>query len=251
MKIYYSIVLIFFLNLFSSCEIVQETEFNRNGSGTYSLGFDMSEMVKMGMNSQKNTMKKQIDTVIDFSQMLKEKKDSISKLSKEERKKLQNLENFSFAIKMDTISDRYEFKIDYSFKNIKDLQQFGQKLKDQDLKDLDFLGGKSGKSKQSEKMLDFNQDYITVFNKKHFSTKISQEAILENEKNRDTTLTKDSPMANMLRFKTVYKFPYKIKSVDNKNARISSDFKGVEIYGNAFDMNNNPHYNDLEIDFER
>lgn len=251
MKIYYCILVALLLNFMISCEIVQETEFNRNGSGTYSLGFDMSEMMKMGMNSNKPGVKKQMDTVIDFSQFLEDEKDSIAKLSREERKKLEVLKDFSLSVVMDSISNRYEFKIDYSFKNIKDLQLFGDKLKDQNLEDLEFLNKKSGNSKQSDKMLDLNKGYITVFNKRHFSTKISEEAILESEKSRDTTLTEDSPMANLIRFKSVYKFPYKIKSVDNVNAKISSDFKSVEIYGNAYDMNSNPHYYDLEIDFKR
>ncbi len=66
--------------VFSSCEIVQETQFKPDGSGTYSLGFDMSEMMKMGMNSKKDsTNNKQIDTLIHFSKFIEEKRDSISK----------------------------------------------------------------------------------------------------------------------------------------------------------------------------
>ena len=60
---------------------------------------------------------------------------------------------------MDSISNRYEFKIDYSFKNITDLHRFGDKLKDQNIEDLNFLDNKSGNSKQSEKMLDLNKGY--------------------------------------------------------------------------------------------
>ncbi len=51
MKILKIIAFLGVFTLFTSCEIVQETSFNAQGGGTYSLGFDLSEMMKMGLNS--------------------------------------------------------------------------------------------------------------------------------------------------------------------------------------------------------
>lgn len=241
------------LFLFTSCEIVQETKFNNNGSGTYSLGFDLSEMMKIGNGLQSKKETKQIDTIIVFAELLNTKKDSIAKLTKEQQNKLKNLEDFSLNIKTDTVSKKFEMKINYNFKNVDALKQFSEKLKDQDIKELKLLTNKTKnlKSGDKSKLPDFNKSYNTVFTKKKFSVKLSKQGLKEAEKNKDTTLTKNNPMSNLVKFKSIYYFPYKIKKISNKNARILSDFKGIEISGNLYDINNNPKLFDVDIEFEK
>ncbi len=103
-----NIVFIISLFILTSCEIVQETKFETNGSGRYSLGFDLSEMMKMGKNTKEGKNNKQLDTLIIFSEFLNAKKDSISKLSKEKQDKIKQLENFSLYIKADSISKKFD-----------------------------------------------------------------------------------------------------------------------------------------------
>ncbi len=235
-----------------SCEIVQETKFEPSGSGTYSLGFDLSEMMKMGGNNKKGSKNKQLDTLIIFSDFLEAKKDSISKLSKEKQAKIKELKDFSLNIKADSVSKTFKMKINYNFNNVSELKLFGEKLKGQNIKELDLLTSKTKNlNSKDDSFPDFNKSFNTVFNKDSFSMKITPEAIAEAEKKKDTTMTKDNPMANMIRFKSRYLFPYKIKKVSNKNVRILSDFKGIEINANLFEVNNNPKYFDLEIEFEK
>ena len=78
--------ILFTLSLFmlTSCEIVQETRFETNGSGKYSLGFDLSEMMKMGESTEQGENNQQLDTLIVFSDFLETKKDSISKFKDSE-----------------------------------------------------------------------------------------------------------------------------------------------------------------------
>ncbi|WP_158851286.1 hypothetical protein [Algibacter sp. L1A34] len=245
-------LLIISLFILTSCEIVQETKFESDGSGKYSLGFDLSEMMKMGQDTKEGT-NEQLDTLIVFSEFLEIKKDSISKLSKEKQDKIKQLENFSLYIKTDSISNKFEMKINYDFDNLSELKLFGEKLKEQDIKELELLSSKTKDMKNGEDngIPDFNKSYNTVFNKELFSTKISPEGLVEAEKNKDTTMTKDNPMADMIRFKTKYFFPYKIKKVNNKNVRVLPDFKGIEITGNLFEINNDPKYFDVDIEFEQ
>ncbi len=246
-------IILFSISLLTltSCEINQETKFEPNGSGTYSLGFDLSEMMKMGKN-KKNPNNKQLDTLIVFSDFLEAKKDSISKLSKEKQEKIKELKDFSIAIKADSVSKKFNMKINYNFKDVSELKLFGEKLKGQNIKELNLLTNKSkGFSSNDDGFPDFNKSFNTVFNRNYFSVKITPEAIAEAEKKKDTTMTKDNPMANMIRFKSRYSFPYRIKKVSNKNARILSDFKGIEITANMFEINNNPKYFDVEIEFEK
>ncbi len=239
---------------FTSCEIVQEVKFEENGSGTYSLGFDMSEMMKMGANrpSEKEEYKKQIDTLIDFEEYIIEKKDSIQKLSKEEQKKIENLKDFKLYLKSDTLTNQLVMKIAYDFKNVEDIKDFSKKLGNQNIKELQLftkqIQGNQGQQKSP--LPDFNEVFETKFSKTTFSSKITQKSLEDAQKKKDTTMTKDNPMANLIRFKQRFVFPYKIKKVSNENVRILPDFKGVEIEANMYEMNNNPKFFDIAIEFE-
>jgi len=242
--------------VFSSCEIVQEIKFEENGSGKYSLGFDMSEMMKMGANQTKNdsSSAKQIDTVINFAKFLEDKKDSISKLSKKERDKINQLKDFELTMKSDTTTNQLVMNISYYFKNISDLDKFGEKLKNQNIKELDLFGKqlKTDKKKDSSNsgIPNFNESFTTTFSSKQFTRKITAKAYKDAIKKKDTSMKKDNPMSNMIRFKQRFIFPFKIKSVNNKNVRILSDFKGIEQSANFYEMNNDPRFFDVEIEFE-
>ncbi len=243
------------LLIFSSCEIVQEIKFEENGSGIYSLGFDMSEMMKMGATSKSdNSKEKQLDTVINFAKFLEERKDSIAKLSKSEQEKIELLKDFELYMKSDTVTDQLVMKIRYSFEDIKDLEKFSDKLKDQNIKELDIfnkqLKPKNKKDTADGGFPDFNESFNTTFSRKKFTRTITAKALEDALKKKDTTMKKDNPMSNMIRFKQRFIFPYKIKSVSNKNVRILSDFKGIEQDANFFEMNNDPKLFDVEIEFE-
>jgi len=246
---------IIFLAL-NSCEIVQEIKFNEDGSGKYALGFDMSEMMKMGGNSKSDSTNQQIDTLIVFSEVLEAKKDSIAKLSKEEQKKIAFLKDFELYIKSDTVSKQLKMNIGYQFKDITDLERFNEKLEGQNIKELDIFSSKikpksDKKSKKKDEFPNFNEDYTTTFSRKKFTRKISDEGLEKALKKKDTTLKKDNPMSDMISFKQRFIFPYKIKSVSNENMKILSDFKGIELEANMYDLNYDPKYFDVEIEFEK
>lgn len=256
MKIKNLLILFTSLLFLASCEIVQEIKFEEHGGGTYSLGFDMSEMMKMGMNSKDNTKNKQIDTIIDFAKVLEDKKDSIAKLSKKEQEKAALLKDFKLHMKSDTATNQLMMKMVYDFKDIAGLEKFGEKLKDQNFKELDMfnkkLAGKSKKTTENDNVFEkFDMMYATSFSKQKFTRKITEKSLNEAIKNKDTSITKDNPMSDMIRFKQRYVFPYKIKSVSNKNARILPNFKGIELQANLFEVNNNPKFFDVEVEFEK
>lgn len=66
---------------------------NEDGSGTFSYGFDMSPMYKMGMKKTDSTkVNKVLDTTFTFKDVLAKIKDSISKLSDADKEKIEQLE---------------------------------------------------------------------------------------------------------------------------------------------------------------
>ncbi len=253
MKHLNKLVLIIISITFFSCEVVQEVNFNEDKSGTQSLSFSFSEMMNMGMPPEQDTANKLTDTMIRFSDFLEQKKDSISKLSKEKQEKIKQLENFSLYIDSDSLSTKLEMKINYYFKDLKDLALFSEKLKDQDIKELDQFTTKIEKSKKNDdaNIFDFNTSFKTIFNNKNFSLKITPETLEKIKSKKDSTLTKDNPMLDLMRFKVKYTFPYRIKKISNKNAKILYDFKGFEISANVFEMENNPKHFDVEVEFEK
>ncbi|MDO6761177.1 hypothetical protein Q4566_13280 [Tamlana sp. 2_MG-2023] len=252
MKLFKSLfILTLIFNLYN-CEVVQEVNFNADESGQYSLGFDLSEMMNMGAAAESDSKKEQIDSLIVFADILESKKDSISKLSPEKQAQLKQLEAYSIQVKSDTTTNQFKMKINYNFKDLEDLALFGEKLKDQDIKELDMLGNKmktTDKSKTDE-IFNLNDSFETTFNKHKFTLKISPEALAKSEKEKDTTITADNPMANLIRFKLKYRFPYRIKKLSNENAKVLSDFKGIEITANLYQMTSDPKFFDTEVEFE-
>ncbi len=248
------------LGLFSSCEIVQEIRFDADGSGKYTFEIDMSEMTGMGRDSSSDSSNKQLDTLIKFSDFLALKKDSIKKLDKADRKKLEGLAAYDMYIKADTLSKQMKMRLGYVFTDLEDLNRFAEKLEGVEVKELEqfkqqLKGNQAPDTSAVKKpdLLNFNAYFVTAFSKTKFSRRISDEMIQMFEEKKDTTMTKDNPMSNMIRFKQRYIFPYRIIKVDGGNPekiKILSDFKSVEVEGNVYDISTDPRVFDLEVEFE-
>lgn len=235
--------------LFLSCEIVQEVRFNPDGSGNFTLGINVFDLSSLSKNSGgKMPMNKQLDTLFVMSDFIERKKDSISKLSTEEQEKIKQLKDFSFRIKLDTILRKGKLDILYNFSDIKELKKFGDKLKSQNINSLnstiDIL--KDTEKKKKFGFFDVSKRDFK-FNKRKFSSKINSETL---KKVKHNTL-KNNPMMKMFQFKTRYIFPYKIKKIDNENAKILSDSKSVELSTSLYDIINDPESSNLTIKFKR
>lgn len=244
---------LFFISLYliTGCEVAWETQFNKNGSGKYSMMVDLSSILQMASSMPSPDEEKSSsikDTVIDFSKILENKKDSISKLPKDEQKRLKELEDLSIEIKADTATNKGFIRIDYDFDDIEDLKSIGEKLKRVEIDKLaNFGNSKKMDEKKKEKGLPVITDLFDInFSKKSFETKIKEEAA----KNMKSDSEKDAAFANMIVFKIRYVFPYRIKSVSNENVKILSNFKGIEFDASISDMGKNPNFFDVKVDFE-
>lgn len=246
-----------------SCQIQEEITFNKNGSGTYQMAFDMSEMMKMGDLNDTLPPKPPIDSLITFATFLDEKKDSIAQLPKKEREELEALRPLKFAMKMNEDEKQMKINLIYDFEKYEDLAKFAQAIENANIKELKELSnpmtGLNGEADLDSTQQDngfsdvfsMAKQFNTSFSKKKFSRIITKEAREEAIAKKDTTIKKDDPFVDMIRFKQVYRFPYKVKSVNNKNARILSDFMGVEIEANMYDLSNDPEFFNVEVEFEK
>jgi len=226
----------------------------------------MSEAMKMGDNSNDSVPNKVVDTVVNFASFLDEKRDSIATLSKADQKKLEALRPLRFSMKMDEEAKQMKMNLQYSFTTISDIEKFGEVIAAADIKELKSMnpmgdlaspsavegeGGNASESGGLEELYNIAESFKTSFSGSKFSRTITEEALAKSIKNKDTTMKKDDPFSDMIRFKQVYHFPYKIKSVSNPNAKILSDFKGIELEANMYEMNNDPKFFNLEVIFEQ
>lgn len=246
----------------NSCQIEEKITFNKDGSGIYEMGFDMSETMKMGGIKNDSIPPKIADTLMNFASFLDEKRDSILTLPKEDQEKLEMLRPLQFSMVMNERENKMDMRLSYKFKEIDDISKFGEIVEMANIKELkkfEDIGPASGnktsdegeKKDEENALFSMAESFKTTFSKKGFSRKITKKAIEESLAKKDTTMKADDPFSDMIRFKQIYIFPYKIKSVSNKNAKILSDFMGVEIEANMFEMNNDPTFFDVEVKFEK
>ncbi len=252
--------------LLTACQIKEEIQFNADGSGSYEMGFDMSEMIGMGGSATDSVpMMTEIDTVVNFATFLEEKKDSIATLPKAEQEELEVLRPLKFVMKMKEETKELDMRLIYAFDKIEDLANFAKAVNKANIKEMQSvmdpmaaMGAppSSGNDSVPEEkgLTDFYsmaQSFHTSFNSAGFSRKVTEAARLELQQKKDTSMKADDPFVDMMRFKQVYRFPYRVKSVSNPNARIMPDFKGVELEANMFEANNDPDFFNLEVVFEQ
>jgi hypothetical protein len=246
-----------------SCQIREEISFNKDGSGTYEMAFDMSEMMQMRESFDSLPPKPPIDTLINFASFLDEKKDSISKLSREDREQLATLRPLQFSMKVNDSAKRMDMHLIYKFKKLEDISKFGDALEKANIRELqamtDPIPGMAAESPNDSvrkndgigELFSISESFQTSFSSKKFTRTVTDKAVAEALKKKDTTMKADDPFADMMRLKQVYRFPYRVKRVNNANARILSDFKGVEIEANMYELNNDPRFFNILVEFEK
>lgn len=241
----------------TGCVIQEEYRFNEDASGEYSMAFNMDALMGMGMGDDEKKEKEVIDTVITFDSFLEEKKDSISQLPLEEQEKLELLRPLTFEMNVNDSLQTMDMRMSYAFKTLEDIQNFSEAVDMANIKELDDMGFGSSDStetddtgiqKTSEDLFGSANAYTTKFNKRGFSRIIKPESREELIAQRDTS---ESSFGDAIILRQVYKFPYKIKSVDNPLAKIHADFKGVEVEANMMQLNNNPDVFNIVVQFER
>ena len=250
------VILVFILAL-ASCEVREEYTFNKDGSGTYEMGFDMTEFMNMGEESDTTSLGQEVDTLMNFASFLDEKRDSISQLSKEEQDRLEILRPLQIKMVMSDSTKQMLMELRYAFKDLKDLDKFSDAIEQANVKELNEFtpsGGEEDASADNAQdqpdIFSMAESFDTHFSREKFSRKITEEARQKAIEQKDTTMVADDPFADMVRFKQVFHFPYKVKSVDNERVRILPDFKGVELEANMYDLNNNPDFFNIEVIFE-
>lgn len=100
MKITHMVPMALLLGLFVSCNLTEEIHFKEDGSGKISIRMDGSEIMGFAEEDLAETGKKSMDSIIAFSDFLREHHDSIVQLPVAEQARLKRLEPFSLRMLM-------------------------------------------------------------------------------------------------------------------------------------------------------
>ena len=187
-------------------------------------------------------------------------KDSIQKLPKKRQRELEIVRPLRFEMKSSDSTQEMSMHLTYSFRSISEITRFPEALQMANIQALNTVlnpfeptaAGEADSIPRDDGMsglFSMAKSFRTSFSKSRFSRKITDEAREEALLKKDTTLKADDSFGDMIHFKQVYRFPYRVASVSNPNARILPDFMGVEIEATMIQMNQDPDFLNIVVTF--
>ncbi|MFK5983192.1 MAG: hypothetical protein QM499_09780 [Flavobacteriaceae bacterium] len=231
---------------FISCQFTETMTLNEDGSGRMTVSMDLSEMMGMMGDMEKDSTMVKTDTIISFKDVFKEKKDSISQLPTEEQQKLKTLENYSIHMNIDPEAKKMIVDIFTDFDDVSESNDLMKAFEEMDGV-VPSMGG--GNSKEE----DGNDNNVGVkYSFKRGVFKRDSYIIdLEKHKAQVDSITSIESFMSAMTYKIKYTFPRKIKSASVEDALFSSDGKTIEFERSFVDYIKNPDVMDLEVKLEK
>ncbi len=245
---------LFAIVLLTACNFTENLEINNDGSGTFSVALDGSGLMvmtgdQMGKMIEKHSSKKVIDSVFSVKKFLNDKKDSIAKLSPQERENLKKLENFEIHVKMDALKNQFMFSMDTPFQKITELENVMDNLRK--------LKALKGKNVQDQMAIPLGDDFGNNNAKINFAytgASFSRTAKLLGKKIQRKKETDSLGMLKMVfagsSYTLKYHFPKRVKTVSNPDALFSADKKTITVNYPFVDYMDNPDKLNLKVEFE-
>lgn len=242
-------ILLYFFIVFciTSCMLKEKMVMNEDGSGTFSYGFDMSPMYKMGMKKSDSTkVNKVVDTTFTFKDMLDKLSDSISKLPdadkekiamlEKEKEKLKILENFKVSMKVNDEKQQFEYTMSIDFPSGTDFKTIAtpaESLEALAATDKKRLGAVSAAPKPEEKsnttIFYDGKVFIKTVTPSKDDKKVKKKKETKKEKSDAPFSKKMEEMLKECKYTAEYQFPKKIKTISLKNAVLTKDRKGFTV----------------------
>lgn len=248
MRHLFSVVLVGFLLVFTSCEFSESIVLNADGSGQIKIQMDASELVammgSMGGDEDLQNMEESIDTTFFFADFLKQSKDSIARLPLSEQEKLKMLEPYGVRISMDVKKGEMLTDVFLNFKDISEANNMFQVFNE-----ISATGPNAANASESTpapESIQVNYSYKNkVFKRNAFIT----DKVLHQQE-LDSLQSMEMMMGGTV-YKLNYTFPSKIKSASNSSAKYSSDKKTLYLEANYFDYFRNPELLNVEVVLEK
>ncbi len=248
-------MLVVMMVVFNGCiNIIEEISFNKDGSGSYALTFDLSAMMSMLKDMDLGDMLNEgeaveeegdgedvvkeerkptvIDSVINFGDLIAERGEGMEIENPAFWKKV------NMRLNMNEPNGVFEMTMFFDFKKTKEIAYFNENLSKLGDGNSDVSGSEmGGVLKMMTVGFMQSKDKIS-FKKRKFSRKVTKND-KSDEKLDDEAQQQQDMMKMMMAtatWKTIYNFPRKVKSVKNNNAQISKDGKTVTTTLNLMEM---------------
>ena len=246
MKFKTLLLFIGFLTSLTSCMFTEELSIHDNGSGTYAFKMDMSQMMEsMKDMSNRDSLKdpEVLDTIVLFKNILEEKKDSISQLTKDEQILLEGLEDLKLHMQVDEKNGKMLMDFVLDFKDISELKDMQNKIaKAQALSD----GKEQDNSLKSKADVEYTFDGKT-FRRSVIMKDLSEEKLLEVEQ----SIKQSSSFLEGSMYRVIYHFESEIDNVSFNGAFISDDQKTLTIEVPLDSVMKNPKWLDFEVKLKK
>ncbi len=251
--------------MLTSCTMKEKMVINEDGSGQFSYGFDMSEIMKMG-NAKPDSTKpnKVVDTSFVFKDILEKMPDSVkTSFSAVQKEQFKAIENFRVNLKVNDEQKVCYYNLVMDFKSVNEMQNMTSPTKTAEyLAKTDKRAGGASSNINAKDSSDFRSSFFydgKTFTKKIFDknnkevkgkpvskkTKPKKEVIAE-----DDFLKKMSEMMKQCKYSMEYSFPKKIKTISLKGAVISQDRKSFLLEVPVAEMDKNSDKLGFQIIFE-
>ncbi len=106
----------------AACNLTEEIHLNPDGSGSIAIRFDGSEMMEMAGEEMTDSTGQKMDSVIYFSQLLDEKKDSIATLPAAEQQRLKSLEPYRMHMRADPEKKEMLLSLEREFASLAEVE---------------------------------------------------------------------------------------------------------------------------------
>lgn len=246
--------------ILTSCSITENLIINENGSGRFSYDVDASQLIGMVGKSEfsknENKTKKVIDSIISYKDILATKKDSISKLSKEEQEKLKQMERFSMRMIIDEEKEIMKYSMFTEFQSVQELQEMMSPLQGMSAiggaqnKMMDGVTGQNSQNNSSQSFIYDGKSFKKIIKT---NKNVENDVALEKSENENEEKQMEESLKMMYAqssFKMKYQFPKAVKSISLENTFFSDDRKTIVV---EFPINKyleNPEELNFEVIFE-
>lgn len=240
------LLLLLVIILFSSCQFTETMVLNEDGSGTMTLGMDLTEMMAFSGDLSQDSKFVKMDTVVSFKRLFEEKKDSIAKLSLEEQRRLLAMQNYNMRMQMDPETGKTIMSVFTNFKNVNEANEL--------IKGFNQAEGIMPGAKATPKKEEGGpQPDIIGVSYSYTNGKFKRDAFIK-DKERHTvqmdSLKQAEAFMGGMKYTLKYTFPKRVVKSSAEDAKLSLDGKTIEVERSFLEYFKNPDALDLEVELE-
>lgn len=206
--------------LWTSCNFTEEIHLNQDGSGSIALSFDGSQLLTLSESDAESRESERQDSVVRFSDVLDQKKDSIRRLPPEEQKRLEKLRPYQLRMITDYQAEEMRFILSREFRDISEVGDAFNAFQDAGALDpapeSSPLEAKEQVSQSSEVVYSFRGN---TFSRRGFIV----DSVLHQQ--RIDSLKGSESFLEESTYKLEIHFPRKVRSANVENATLSMDGK--------------------------